>query len=90
VTLFMPRANGSTIEIEATGGVVRLESNVMVSELEAELREQAERAYGSERASELSEQIAHLAEMMAKVAQRELDITDHTPTPRSIPGGGRS
>ncbi len=44
--------------------------------IQANLMTAAKNEYGHERASELSDQIKHLARMMAGVAQMRLDLRD--------------
>jgi hypothetical protein len=58
---------------------MRLDPSMTAVEIEPLLRHQAEQLYGSDRAQELSERIAHLASVLAAIASRELSIRDVPP-----------
>jgi hypothetical protein len=68
---------------------VKLDPNITPTEISAQLRAQAERVYGHERAEELADQIEHLSNMLSEIARRELGLTDTPPDRSGIPDRGQ-
>jgi hypothetical protein len=63
---------------------MKLDPSMTAAEIESTLKQQSEQVYGPDRTGELAEPIGQLAVMLARLANRELDLRDAPPDTSGI------
>jgi hypothetical protein len=64
---------------------MKLDPGITPEQIKSLLRSQAEQVHGERRAEEIDGQLDHLANMLAEVAQRELELAGSPPDASGIP-----